>query len=234
MKQHIYAAVLIAAGMIVNNAAFAQPVADCGSPNPLSASTDFGSLAGYGADGCIQQDKIYRSFDGTLPASQPVTIATLLDIPIVGEDTHTVTIGAISNPAGSGAPLVYTFSYSIEIDPSLIDFASRFIKEVTIGADVPAGTTGVSVVKNVSDAGGGLLATLTSIDGTQDSISGLHESKLLISETITVNPGAALFSSTDTYLQQVAPLPEPASASLFGLGLAAMSFSRRRKLPASA
>ncbi|MDB9421610.1 PEP-CTERM sorting domain-containing protein [Microcystis aeruginosa CS-563/04] len=118
-----------------------------------------------------------------------------------------------ANPANINSG---SFTYTIEIAPG---FPGYYFTGVALDSDVTA--TYNNVTKFVAEPG----ITLISENGSSDPLSGFkpipnHYTKLTVTDTITANPGEALFSLNNAFKQSV---PEPGTIlgllAVGGLGL---------------
>ncbi|MCA2658143.1 MAG: PEP-CTERM sorting domain-containing protein [Microcystis sp. M049S2] len=208
---------MIAGSLVVATApAQAQAVTACAPGQFLSG---FLALP----NGCINGDKIYVG-NSTLTTND----ADFRDLGALGIDF-------VANPAGDvhrfaynrfgpltsgGAP--YVLAYKVSIAPG----SGATFKDISLGADVPAGTAGITVTKAISTGdwsgpGSVLLSTLTSTDGSTAGPvavpTGITE--LFILDTVTYASANAQFSSfTNTFTQTPKP-PVPEPSALLGLGL---------------
>ena len=124
--------------------------------------------------------------------------------------------GAIDNNSNSGS-----FTYTIEVtDPN------KFLTGVALDSDVTA--TNNKIEKTFAE----IPLVLTSTNGSADPLSGFYSiapiKKLTVTDTITNNPGEALFTLSNAYTQSV---PEP--GTILGLlavgGLGMVSRFKKQK-----
>lgn len=208
---------MIAGSLVVATApAQAQAVTACAPGQFLSA---FLALP----NGCQNGDKIYvgNSTLTTNDADFRNLGALGIDfVPNPAGDVHRFAYNRFGPLTSGGAP--YVLAYKISIAPG----SGAAFSQVTLGADVPAGTAGITVTKAISTgdwsgAGSTLLSTLTSTDGSMGGPfnvpAGITE--LFILDTVTYSGPNAQFSSfTNTFTQTPKP-PVPEPSALLGLGL---------------
>jgi hypothetical protein len=186
-----------------------------GLPVNCSTLTTFSALVASNNNaepGCIDQDKLYTNWGGTLPGTTQADIDT---VEAGGTDFHSVQMIDI----GPGS---YTLSYRVSVWTG-----TGVITQVQVAADINPPTASVS--KDVFVSGGafvgnaftnsGVIATLPITPG---------QTSLDISESINV--AGFLQSTTDTYVQEGVTIPEPGAYLLLGGGLIALAVLRRRKM----
>ena len=124
--------------------------------------------------------------------------------------------GAIDNNSNSGS-----FTYTIEVTNP-----NKFLTGVALDSDVTA--TNNKIEKTFAE----IPLVLTSTNGSADPLSGFYSiapiKKLTVTDTITNNPGEALFTLSNAYTQSV---PEP--GTILGLlavgGLGMVSRFKKQK-----
>lgn len=219
------------AGSLVVTTAPAQAQTTCGGGLFLSA---FLALP----NGCQDGDKIYVGNSTLTTNSAAFRNQGVLGIDFMPNPTGDVHRFAYSRFGGlSSANDPYVLAYKVSIAPG----SGATFNQISLGSDVPAGTTGITVTKAISTGGWSgegsqLLTTLTSTDGSMGGPynvpTGITE--LFILDTVTYTSDTAQFSSfTNTFTQtpqQQPSVPEP--SALLGLGLLGLggliSKTRRR------
>ena len=220
---------MVASSLVVATApAQAQAVPNCAPGQFLSA---FLALP----NGCQNGDKIYVG-NSTLTTSaadfRDLGALGIDFVPNPAGDVHRFAYNRFGTLTSGGAP--YVLAYKVSIAPG----SGATFKDISLGADVPAGTAGITVTKDIftgdwSGPGSVLLSTLTSIDGSTAGPlpvpAGITE--LFILDTVTYADANAQFSSfTNTFTQTPKLVPEP--SALLGLGLLGLggliSKTRRR------
>ena len=221
---------MVASSLVVATApAQAQAVPNCAPGQFLSA---FLALP----NGCINGDKTYVG-NSTLTTSDAdfrnLGALGIDFVPNPAGDVHRFAYNRFGPLTSGGAP--YVLAYKVSITPG----SGAAFSQVTLGADVPAGTPGITVTKAISTGdwsgpGSVLLSTLTSTDGSMGGpfIVPAGITELFILDTVTYADANAQFSSfTNTFTQTPKPtVPEP--SALLGLGLLGLggliSKTRRR------
>lgn len=216
------------AGSLVVTTAPAQAQTACGAGLFLS---DFLALP----NGCQDGDKVYVGNSTLTTNDAEFRNLGILGIDFMPNPTGDVHRFAYSRFGGlSSANDPYVLAYKVSIVPG----SGATFKDISLGADVPAQTPGITVTKDIftggwSGMGSQLLTTLTSIDGTMGGPysvpTGITE--LFILDTLTYTDATAQFSSfTNTFTQTPKLVPEP--SALLGLGLLGLggliSKTRRR------
>ena len=172
-----------------------------------------GSNAG---GGCFNQDKLFTNWVTTLPDTTTDVITTT---PLSGQDFHHVQFLNI-------LPGVYTLSYTIAVMPPSLGL----ITSVQVAVDINPGTA--SVAKTVTD--GDFTGVVPTSTGPLTSLPlNPGHTSLDVSETITVNAGSQVNSSTDTYVESFPStgVPEPNAAGLMlgGVVLIGLGCLKRKK-----
>jgi len=200
-----FAAALLIAGGQAN-------AATCPADDPLSVLTAPGFT-------CTMGDKVFSDFSFS---TNLATLAQFTVNPITGDVVVT-----FSRDGGTGYLTgTNTFDYTVSVAPG----SSKTIVEDTLGVDV---STGIPVVKTTDLVTGNNSGahTLMAMNGATVvlPISPADTSEMVV---LTANqPSGAQLNSISTDIAdrlETATVPEPASLSLFALGLLGLGFTRRR------
>ena len=186
-------------------------------------------------NGCQDGDKIYVG-NSALTTSGALFRGGFLTIDFMANptgDVHRFSYGRVGGLSSAGDP--YVLAYKVSIAPG----SGATFKDISLGSDVPAGTAGITVTKDIftgdwSGPGSVLLSTLTSTDGSAAGPVAVPTgtTELFILDTVTYASANAQFSSfTNTFTQTPKP-PVPEPSALLGLGLLGLggliSKTRRR------
>lgn len=206
--------ILIAGGLMVSGIASAAPVA-CSS----LATTDDWANAGS----CIDPDEdmlfIFEGYAGTFPHA---TAFSATEIEIGNTDFYDIGFDWHPNGWTGGGGIAYTMT-------SLTD---ELISSANFDTDILGFTHATKQLFDIESPTPFL--TLTSNNGQHDPIGGGEyffpgRSSLYVVDTFDLSTNGTFLHSDNSFN---ATVPEPASLSLFGIGLAAI-FGRRRAMVAT-
>lgn len=208
-KLVIYTAVL-AAGLTFGGAAIAAPWSWTGT---LQAWASSGGIVD--GDGDATFTLAGSGIGGTLSDTTSVTIS---EQEVGDTDFYNVGLDWGTTGYAGGGSLTYTIAVTGE---ELI--ASAALDTVELGS-------GTSVVKTLSDLpSGAVFASLSSINGARDPVSGMSSfaprTTLTVTDVIGVSSTGVLNHMDNSFVA----VPEPSQASMVGLALFGLMMARRRR-----
>jgi hypothetical protein len=233
MKKNTIATIFVAAGMFSAGLANAATIDIGTSPVSKTVSQWIGNTF-------KQQDKLWTLISDANTSNLDAT--TVLNFSLdagAGADNHKLQIVPFNyaSPPPGTLPQTIKIHYTIAIDAATAPNA--YFTAATLGIDTSGTGSGQSdafVTKILNDGaiknkeGNNLLAyNGSNVPSGQAIVSGTTTKVIDVKETLQWN-AFSFASASNTFSETgVPPLPEPDSIALFGIGLGAMFFGRRRK-----